>query len=268
MCSSDLIAANYLAAAAPKDGATLGVVAQTVAIAQLTGAQGVRYDVGRFDWIGRMNANIEVQQVWHTSPVRTIADAKLREVVVAGTGNDSSSYVFPTLMNRMLGMKFKVVPGYQGVAMATLAMERGEVMGIARPWALSKTHHPEWMTEKKIITLVQYVLRRQRELPDVPAVVELGQDDMQKQILGLYASGGEIGRAVTAPPGVPAPVIEALRAAFSAAIRDERLLAEIKRSGLDFDPLEGAALQDYVAGVLRTPAEVVAAGRKLMREGE
>ena len=82
------------------------------------------------------------------------------------------------------------------------------------------------------------------------------------------ASGGEIGRAVTAPPGVPAPVIQALRAAFSAAIRDERLLAEIKRSGLDFDPLEGAALQDYVAGVLRTPAEVVAAGRKLMREGE
>ena len=41
-----------------------------------------------------------------------IPDAKLREVVVAGTGNDSSSYVFPTLLNRMLGMKFKVVAGY------------------------------------------------------------------------------------------------------------------------------------------------------------
>jgi tripartite-type tricarboxylate transporter receptor subunit TctC len=117
--ASGVIAANYLTSAAPKDGTTLGVVAQTVAIAQLTGAQGVRYDIGKFNWVGRINANIEVQQVWHTSGVRSIDDARTREVVVAGTGNDSSSYVFPTLLNRMLGMKFKVVPGYQGVAMAT-----------------------------------------------------------------------------------------------------------------------------------------------------
>ena len=91
---------------------------------------------------------------------------------------------------------------------------------------------------------------------------------MQKQILSLYASGGEIGRSIVAPPGVPSATLEALRAAFSAVTRDEKLLEEIRRSGLDFDTLDGAPLQDYVAGVMKTPEAVIAAGRKLMREGE
>ena len=117
-----IAATNYLANAAHRDGTILGMVAQTAAIAQITGVDGVKYDVGQFNWIGRVNSNVEVQQIWYTSPVKTIADALVHEVTVAGTGSTSSSFVFPNLLNRTIGTKFKVIPGYEGVNMATLAM--------------------------------------------------------------------------------------------------------------------------------------------------
>src|SRR3954467_15217754 len=109
-----------------RDGTALGVVPQTVAIAQALGHGGRRYDVRTFNWIGRINSNVEVQQTWHTSSVRTIADAKMHDVVVGGTGPDSSSVVFPRILNAMFGMRFKVVAGYEGVNMVSIAMERGE----------------------------------------------------------------------------------------------------------------------------------------------
>ena len=75
---------------------------------------GRRYDARTFHWIGRINSNVEVQQTWHTAAVKTIADAKTHEVVVGGTGPDSSSVVFPRILNAMFGMKFKVVAGLRG----------------------------------------------------------------------------------------------------------------------------------------------------------
>lgn len=258
-------AANYLFTVAPRDGTFMGVVAQTAAIAQVTGAASVKYDVGKFNWIGRVNSNVEVQQIWHTSLVKRIADARAHEVVVAGTGPDSSSVVFPNLLNRMFGMKFKVVAGYQGGNMATLAMERGEVAGVALPWSLTKATHPEWISEKKVNSIVQYVVRKHPDLVDTPAVVELAEDDLQRQILGLYASGAEIGRSIVAPPGLSAPVALALRNAFRDTMKDPRFLDEIRKSGLEFNPLGGEELQTVVETVQRIPPDVIAAARRLTR---
>jgi tripartite-type tricarboxylate transporter receptor subunit TctC len=257
-----LVGTNFLYNVAPRDGTTMGVVPQTVAIAYVLGASGVKYDVGKFNWIGRINSNAEVEQTWHTSAVKTIADARTHPAVLAGTGPDSSSVVFPRILNALFGMKFKVVPGYEGVSMASLAMERGEVDGIVRPWAVIKTSHPDWLKEKKINLLVQYAVERHPELKDVPAVVDLAENESQKQILSLYASGSDIGRSIVAPPGLSAPVLAALRAAFQATMKDPAFLADVKSSKLDFDPIAGEKLQEIVARVESVPPDVIATARK------
>src|SRR5262245_49227405 len=53
---------NYLYNVAARDGTVLGIIPQTVAIAQALGGAQVRYDVRSFNWIGRLNSNVEVQQ--------------------------------------------------------------------------------------------------------------------------------------------------------------------------------------------------------------
>jgi tripartite-type tricarboxylate transporter receptor subunit TctC len=258
---------NYLANVAARDGTVLGVVPQTIAIAQALSHAGRRYDARTFHWIGRINSNVEVQQTWHTAKVKMIADAKTHGVVVGGTGPDSSSVVFPRILNAMLGMKFRVVPGYEGVNMVSIAMERGEVEGIVRPWAVIKTVRPEWLQEKKINMIVQYALARHPEIGDVPAVVELGGNDEQRQVLSLYASGSDIGRSIVAPPGVAPEIVAALRTAFANTMRDAGLIADVRKSGLDIDTLAGDRLQAIVASAIDVPPPVVELAQKFASPG-
>jgi tripartite-type tricarboxylate transporter receptor subunit TctC len=248
---------SYLANVAARDGTVLGVVPQTVAIAQALGRHAGRYDARAFNWIGRVNSNVEVQQTWHTSPVRTIADARIHEVIVGGTGPQSSSVVFPRILNVMFGMKFKVVSGYEGVNMVSIAMERGEVQGMVRPWSITKTVHPEWLREKKINLIVQYAVARHPEISNVPTVIDLALTDEQRQILSLFASGSDIGRSILAPPGVPAETVEQLRTAFMQTMRDPELLKDIRKSGTDIDPLGGDKLQGIVGRAVDVPPAVV-----------
>ena len=252
---------QYLYNVAARDGTMLGVVPQTVAIAQALGEQGLRYDARAFNWIGRVNSNVEVEQAWHTAAVKTIEHARTKEIIVGGTGPESSSVVFPRILNAMFGMKFKVIAGYEGVNMVSIAMERGEVEGMVRPWSVTKTVRSEWLREGKINLLVQYALARHPEIAQVPAVVDLGETPEQRQMLGLYASGSDIGRSIVAPPGIPAETVAVLRAGFMAAMRDPALKADVARSGIDIDPLAGDALQEIVRQAVNVPPAVVALAR-------
>lgn len=257
-----LVGTNYLYNVAARDGTVLGVIPQFVAIAQALGEAGVKFDANKFNWIGRINSNVEVQQTWHTSAVKTIADARTHEAILAGTGPSSSSVVFPRILDEMFGMRFRVVPGYEGANMASLAMEKGEVDGVVRPWSMTKAVRPEWLRDKQINLLVQYARARHPELPDVPAVVDLAENDAQRQILGLFASGSDIGRAVVAPPGVARDTVAALRAGFTQAMLDADLIADARMEALDLDPLAGERLQEVVAQTLRVTPDVVERARK------
>ncbi len=255
---------NYLYNVAPRDAAVLGIIPQTVAIAQVLGVGQVKYDVRLFNWIGRVNSNVELQQSWHTSAVKTIEDAKSYPIIVAGTGPDSSSVVFPRLLNALFGMKFKIVTGYEGVNMAGVAMERGEVEGMVRPWAITKTSHVEWLRDNKINLLVQYTQKRHPELSQVPAVVDLAASDEQRQILTLYASGSEIGRSIVAPPGVSAEVIDQLRTAFTRTMESPALLEETRKLRLDVDVMPGDALQALVSGAVDVDDEIIVRAKRLV----
>jgi tripartite-type tricarboxylate transporter receptor subunit TctC len=250
--------ANYLYNVAARDGTALGVVSQTVAVGQVLGTTpGIQYDARKYSWIGRINSNVEVQHTWHASGIRSIEDARRREVVLAGTGPTSSS------MNELIGTRFKVVMGFAGPTSAQLALERGEVEGIVKPWSSIKVGNADWLRDGKINLIVQYTRERHRELPQVPAIVDLGQDETQRQIFALYAGGAALGTALLAPPGVPERMLLLLRQAFTQAMRDPALIEEVGKSGVDIDPLPGAELQRVVDATFVIAPDVLERARKL-----
>src|SRR6266705_1911437 len=256
--------ANYLYNVAARDGTVMGVVSQTVAVGQVLAATpGIQYDARKFTWIGRINSNVEVEHSWHQSGVRSIEDAKKREVMVAGTGPTSSSVVMPRLMNELIGTRFKVVTGFAGPTSAQLALERGEVEGIVKPWSSIKVGNADWLRDGKINLIVQYTRERHHELPQVPAIVDLGQDETQRRIFGLYAGGAALGTALLAPPGVPERTLMLLRQAFTQAMRDPALIEEVGKSGVDVDPLPGAELQKVVEATFVIAPDMLERARKL-----
>ncbi|MDB5648602.1 MAG: hypothetical protein JWL62_122 [Hyphomicrobiales bacterium] len=258
-----LRAANYIYDVAPKDGTAIGIVTETLALEQVTSNPAVQYDAAKFNWVGRMASSNNVHIQWHTAKVQSIEEAKTTETAVAAAGAGNISETIPTLMNRVLGTKFKVVSGYPASAEGMLAMERGEVDGTATSWAALRTGKKEWLRDKKIKIILQDVPERSADLPDVPALGELGATVADKQLLGLYASGGAIGRAFIAPPGVPAEIIKVLQDGFTAMTKDPEVIAEMQRVNLDLDPLPPASLKAVVEKTLATPDDVRARAKSI-----
>ncbi|MDB5593451.1 MAG: hypothetical protein JWM36_412 [Hyphomicrobiales bacterium] len=251
-----LRAANYIYDVAPKDGTAIGIVTETLALEQVTSNPSVQYDAAKFNWVGRMASSNNVHIQWHTAKVQSVEDAKTTETAVAAAGAGNISETIPTLLNRTLGTKFKVISGYPASAEGMLAMERGEVDGTATSWAALRTGKKEWLRDKKIKVILQDVPERSAELPDVPALGELGTTLADKQLLGLYASGGAIGRAFIAPPGVPANIMQVLQDGFMAMTRDPEVIAEMQRVNLDLEPMTGDKVRAEILKTLATPEDV------------
>ena len=101
----------------------------------------------------------------------------------------------------------------------------------------------------------------------MPAVVEFGKtQEGKKDVFRFYANSGAVGRAVIAPPGMPADRVALLRTAFEATLKDTDFLAEIKTTKLEFEPLPGAALQALVEASSKVSSAVIDRARAARAE--
>ena len=123
-----LTASNHVANLAPKDGTALALVARGVAIEPLLGGQGVRFDPLKLHWIGSTSQEVSVIAVRADTGVKTLDDAKTREVVrrrrPAPTASPSR-----TRSTTCSARSFEVITGYRSGAEMALAIERKEVDG-------------------------------------------------------------------------------------------------------------------------------------------
>ena len=235
----------------------LGLLAATNTLDEKLGATGVKFETSKFNWIGRISSAINVTAMWNTSPIKTIADAMKTESSLGVTGTGSTVYVYPNVLNRVIGTKFKLVLGYGGSNEAMLAMERGEVDGHSTSWEAYKAAHPDWIRDRKINIVVQYALSRHPDLPDVPTCVELARTPEEAQILKAVVNATEIGKAILTAPGVPAERVEILRKAFMEMTRDPEFISELESQRVELTPLGGAQLQALVQEVGNLSPELV-----------
>jgi len=258
-------AANWLANIAPRDGTAVHMIMANMMGKQAIGVQGVQFDARKFSWIGNTTSTPNVTSAWHTSGVTRIEQVKERELIVgAPAGTAGETYV--VVMNALAGTKFKVVTGYPGGNEVNLAMERGEVHGRAsNSWASWKSTRPDWVRDKKLVVLVQVALKRDPELKDVPLLLELVSNDIDRKFLSFLSAETAVARALVAPPDMPAERLQALRRAFDATMKDPQFLAEAaKAGGMDISPMTGEEAQVIAHGIVNTPPEVIARAREVL----
>ena len=260
-----LQAANWLATQAPRDGTVLHMIMQNMSAHQALGGHGVEFDTRRFFWIGNTTDSPNVVNSWHTTGIRTIEEAKTRELIVGAPGTATASVYYPKVMNALIGTKFKIVSGYPGGNDVNLAMERGEVGGRgANSWASWKSTRPHWIAERKIHILVQIGLRRHPELSDVPLLTELAANEDDRQVLAFISADTGITRAVVTTPDVPPERVEALRRAFDATMKDPQFLAEADKAKMDISPSTGEQAQKVADSIVDTPPAVLARAKAII----
>jgi tripartite-type tricarboxylate transporter receptor subunit TctC len=263
--ASGLAAANTLYASAERDGTTIAAFPNNIPMDPLFGNPGARYDAQKLNWLGSIGKLENICATWITSPITTIAQAREREVIVAGAGATSNSVIMPRVLNALVGTRFKVVPGYDPGSGMTLALESGETEGVCGlSWSTIKAARPHWIADHKLNVLVQLGLMKLVELPQVPSALDLVRDPVKKQVLELILIRQESGRPIAAPPGVPAERLAALRRAFDETMTDPEFLADAAKAQLEIEPLNAREMAMLLAGAYATPREIVRQAAQLI----
>lgn len=248
---------NYTYSAAAPDGLTIATPLAPVVIAQATGSKSVKYDVSKMGWIGRISDATRVLFVTARSGIRSPDDLSKRDVVVGSTGRASETFINPAVMNQMLGTKFKIVTGYKAQPEVNLAPQRGETDGAFSTWNNISNIQAEQLKSGAVRIILQIAPKRHRNLSEVPLLLEMARDDEARTVIEFMTSSSQMGQSYVAPPGVPGPILDALRKAFDATMRDPDFVAELQRGSIEFNPASGQELTEIVATTMNVPKSAI-----------
>jgi tripartite-type tricarboxylate transporter receptor subunit TctC len=260
-----LTATRYLYSKAPRDGTTFGTISRGIPFEPLLGSEALDFDPLKFVWLGSMTRETSLAVSWHTSSVKTLDDLLRQELVVAGTGAASDATLIAMALNGLVGTKFKIVSGYDGVATATLALERGEIEGIADwSWgAINATKH-QWVEERKLNYLLQGAETPNPALPDVPLIASAAKTDDDRRALKLLYAREILARPFLAPPGIPSDAAQVLRSSFVATVNDPALRSEAEKLKMEMNPVSGEEVEAVIKEAFATPSETVSRLRAAM----
>jgi tripartite-type tricarboxylate transporter receptor subunit TctC len=250
---------NYLGKVAPRDGTFLALVGQGLVIQGPLGLEGMQLALTDLNWLGNLSQSNNVTVTWHSSPTKTIEDAKRQEVVVGSTGPTGTDAQIPAAYNALLGTRFKVVFGYEGGAQMNLAMQRGEIEGRGtNTWPSYQATMPEDVRAGRLNPLIQIGLRKDPDLPQVPLFLDLVHGDPAKEPVARYLSlTMAVSRPVAAPPGTPIERILLLRRAFDAAVQDPEFRDEARRVGYDIDAMSGVETESAIRQIMDASPETI-----------
>ena len=252
-----LVALNHMAKVAPQDGTVLSSPHINIVQDGLLNPR-VQFDPAGFQWIGRVVTALQVGVATSRSNVRSLEDAKKRELVAGASGVNNPTGLNPRILNAVAGTRFKIVTGYKGTGDTKLAWERGEIDVMTVSWDFITGRYGDQLKSGLIHPLYIYGMKRPPELAAVPSMTEFGRNDAERAFLQIYSIGTEIGRALAFPPGVPAERVAIWRAAFTKMLADPDFKQAVAKGSIRIDPLDGATLAARIAAVVALPKDTIA----------
>jgi tripartite-type tricarboxylate transporter receptor subunit TctC len=255
--ASGLVAVNSLYNSAPRDGSAILASFNMVLLNGLYGDTKAKFDPLAMGWLGSIGKLTGTCLTRKEAGIRTIDDAKKREVLMGATGDVSTATMYPKLLNTTLGTKFKVIAGYSTPGLR-LAVESGEVEGICGiAWETHLASVPHWILDNKVDFLIQLGLSESAHMRGVPVALDLVKDKDARSIFEMLGIPQEFGRPFVAPPGVPADRLAALRKAFDETMQDKAYLADAERAKQPVDPLSGEAIAALIRRAYAAPKDVI-----------
>jgi tripartite-type tricarboxylate transporter receptor subunit TctC len=245
---------------APQNGTIICNVLNTLPLNQVLGMVKTNLDVSELQWIGNPSREVYIMVVNSTAPSTSYKEMLEKQVILGASTNGSLSWMYPQIMNTILGTKFKIVGGYGGFAAIDLAMARREVDGdVGAPWydINSANGYSPKIREGALKVVVQVGHQKAQQLPNVPLLNELANSGDDRTLLDLFTSPTEFGKPTVMSPHVPADRVALMRKAYMDTMKDPAFIADATEQGLTVDPIEGEELQGYAKKIVGTPKALV-----------
>jgi len=251
--ADSMIAAGHLYNIAKADGLSIGNVNRALPFAQLLKAEGVRFDMRKFIWIGSASVEPAILTIRTDLPYKTIDDLRKAKdpVYMAGLGPAATDYQYPVLLKEFLGLNLKMV-NYVSSAAGMLAVEKKEVDGKGGSYGSLKLYIDRGVLRPLIRSRVS-----EPEIESLPVDETLTADKMGKTIMAMRSAVDLMGRPYILPPGTPADVVETLRDAFAKVLKDPEVQEEANKIKMSVRNVPGEECMKMVNYVLSQPDDIV-----------
>jgi tripartite-type tricarboxylate transporter receptor subunit TctC len=243
---------------AAHDGLTIVSPLKSVVTSQAVGDPSVKYDVAKMNWLGRITDATQIFFVSSKVAARTLDDFRRQQVIVGAVGRASVTYQNAAFVNNVLGTKFKIVTGYQSAGTMNMSVASGETQGAFTTWNDLHSYHADWLRDGKVRVVLQIALAKHPELKDVPLLSDYAANDADRALCEFMSSSSDLGEAYAAPPGVPEPVVAALRKAFDETMQDPDYVRKLRAAKIQFNPMNGMELTKEVLKTIGAPKSLVA----------
>ncbi len=237
------------------NGLTIGIINGPGTMqAQLTDVKGAKFDLVKFTWLARLTAEQRMFVAGVKSKFKTIESMinSATPVKFGAPGLGSSNFYEAVLITEALGIPIDMVTGYGTSNEVAIAIVRGELD--AATGSYSSVIGP--VQNGDMVGIAQYGDLNMPDIAKVPYVKNLpikAKDG--KQLLDIVFSLNDVGRAMVAPPGMPADRTKFLEDVLKKCLDDPKFRAIAKKQQMEVVYLTGAqAKQIAQKGLAITPA--------------
>jgi tripartite-type tricarboxylate transporter receptor subunit TctC len=251
-----LIATNYLAKAAPRDGTVLLNLDGALLRLQALGNPSAQFDAREFNWLPSPAPDLQVCWVGKERGWSSIHEAfgGRRELKLGGLAPGTFPSDTARTLQTAIGLNIKLVDGFKGVSEIRMAMESGEVDGSCSSYEGVKRAFPKELQTGDIGVILQIGDAPWPGLENVPNALDFAKTERAKRLLRVAVIGpNDINRLFTLPPGVPPERVGAVRQAFDAAFNDPEFKAEVEKSRLVLRPISVDKIKEVASTWLEMP---------------
>jgi tripartite-type tricarboxylate transporter receptor subunit TctC len=255
--ASSLKSVQYLETA-PKDGTVITAFSAGLIVQSLTEPQMFPVKLTDYSWVGSIAQEVRVCYVRPALGIKTFQELQQVSSISFGeTGSGSAGYVDQNIMRNILNVKLKTIIGYPGSADKVLAIQRGELDGDCG----SFSSIPKEQIDNRQINLIYR--STEAVLPGLPVetpyVIDLIQKPEDKELVRFLLVPTIVGRPLMASQQVPKDRLAILRKALDETISDPGFQHAADQAQLPVaGPMTGEQASSFVAGIYKTPPEIIA----------
>jgi tripartite-type tricarboxylate transporter receptor subunit TctC len=260
------VAANSLFKVAP-DGLVIGNFIGSLVLQQIMGDKGIEFDARKFEWLGAPVQDENVCALTKASGINSLDDwfAGKKPVKLGGEAPGANDSDVPRVLKAALGLPVQLIEGFKGTSNIRVAAEAGEIDGGCWTWASIRTTWANGLESGMVKAIIQINAKKAEDIPNVPNAIDFAKTPDARTLIeaGIHASSAIL-RAYALPPGTPKSRVDILRNGFNATMKDPELLAEMKKSKLEINPLTGSEMDGIVKTLFKMDAKSVAKIRDVL----
>lgn len=207
------------------------------------------FNVDKLTWICNLARDTYGLAVGANSGIKSVADlqalSKKREILFSSTGHGSTDYLATKVLAATLGLRVRLVAGYDGSSSSGVGVARGDVDAVVHSLASL-----EKMQEANLVKII-FVFQDKSPIPGVEDATVINQPDL-----------GNIfqWRPVAAPPSMPPEIASILTKALIDTANSPEAQSWANKVKVTLDPLD----QAQTIAMLQTQEKLVNKWRSVL----